>query len=53
MDYEKKYKDLLKRLKNAKEDNNFNDERYCCVIDEIVPELAKSEDERTRIYKEG
>lgn len=42
--YEKKYKDLLKRLENAKEDNNVNDERYCCVIDEIVPELTESED---------
>lgn len=46
--YEKEYKDLLKRLKNAKEDDDFNDERYCCVIDEIVPELAESEDKEMK-----
>ena len=32
----------------TKEDNNVCDERYCCVIDDIVPELKESEDERIK-----
>ena len=48
MNYEPKYEDLIERLKKAKEDNSVNDERYCCVIDKIVPELRESTDERIR-----
>lgn len=43
-----RYDELLKKLQEAKEDNNVCDERYCCVIDDIVPELKESEDERIR-----
>lgn len=45
MDYEQKYKNLVERLMKAKEDYDIADERYCCVIDGLVPEL---EDERIR-----
>lgn len=48
MDYENKYKELLARLQKAKENEEVNDERYCCVIDDIVPEIKESEDERVR-----
>ena len=44
----KAYDELLKKLQEAKEDNNVCDERYCCVIDDIVPELKQSEDDRIR-----
>lgn len=46
--YEKKYKDLIARLQKAKDDDNVCDERFCCVIDEIAPELAEFGDERVR-----
>lgn len=42
----KRYDDILVKLQEAKADNNVCDERYCCVIDDIVPELAESEDEK-------
>ena len=48
MDYEKKYKELVARIKNAYHDENINDERFCCVINEICPELKGSEDEKIR-----
>lgn len=48
MDYEKKYKELLARLQKAKENEEVNDERYCCVIDDIVSELKESEEEKIR-----
>lgn len=44
----KAYDDLLVKLQKAKVDNDVCDERYCCVIDDIVPELKESEDERLR-----
>ena len=44
----KAYDNLLVRLQEAKVDNDVCDDRYCCVIDEIVPELKESEDERIR-----
>jgi hypothetical protein len=44
----KAYDDLLVKLQKAKVDNNVCDERYCCVIDDIVPELIEIEDERIR-----
>ncbi len=44
----KAYDDLLVKLQKAKEDNDVCDDRYCCVIDAIVPELAEPEDERIR-----
>lgn len=44
----KRYDDLLVKLQEAKVDNNVCDERYCCVIDDIVPELKESGDERIR-----
>ena len=54
MDYKKKtieekakrYDDLLVKLQEAKVDNNVCDDRYCCVIDDIVPELKESECEK-------
>ena len=46
--YESKYNDLINRLRKAKEDDSVNDDRYCCVIDDIVPELKESEGERIR-----
>ena len=46
--YESKYNDLINRLRKAKEDDSVNDDRYCCVIDDIVPELKESEDEKIR-----
>ena len=42
--WEQKYKDLIARLQKAKENDDVCDERYCCVIDEIAPELKESED---------
>lgn len=41
MDYKKKYEELLARLQEAKENVYKTDERYCCVIDSIVPELKE------------
>lgn len=38
----KRYDDLLVRLQDAKVDNDVCDDRYCCVIDNIVPELEDS-----------
>ena len=46
--YESKYNDLINRLRKAKEDDSVNDDRYCCVIDDIVPELKESVDEKIR-----
>ena len=48
MDYEKKYKELVEKLTNAYNDNNVNDDRFCCVMDDIIPELAESEYEQIR-----
>ena len=47
----KAYDELLKKLQEAKEDNDVCDERYCCVIDDIVPELKESESEDEKIRK--
>ena len=44
----KAYDDLLVKLQEAKVDNKVCNERYCCVIDDIVPELKENEDERIR-----
>lgn len=44
----KRYDELLVKLQEAKVDNDICDERYCCVIDDIVPELKESEDERIK-----
>jgi hypothetical protein len=44
----KAYDELLVKLQEAKVDNNVCDERYCCVIDDIVPELKESEEEKIR-----
>lgn len=48
MNYEKKYKDILARLEEAKNDNDVCDERYCCVINDIIHELNENEDEKIR-----
>lgn len=45
-----RYDKLLVKLYEAKVDNNVCDERYCCVIDDIVPELKESEDEKIRKF---
>lgn len=44
----KAYDELLVKLQEAKVDDNVCDERYCCVIDNIVPELKESDDERMK-----
>ena len=44
----KRYDELLLKLQKAKVDDNVCDEMYYRVIDDIVPELAKSEDEKIR-----
>lgn len=41
----KRYDEILVKLQKAKVDNNVCDERYCCVIDDIVPELKEDKDE--------
>ena len=46
--YKEKYEDILARLAKAKNDNDVCDERFCCVIDGLIPELAESEDEKIR-----
>ena len=46
--YKEKYEDILARLERAKNDNDVCDERFCCVINDIIPELAESEDEKIR-----
>ena len=48
MDYEKKYKDLVAKLREARNDDGVNDDRFGVVLDGIFPELAESEDERIR-----
>ena len=44
----KRYDELLVKLQEAKIDNNVCDDKYCCVIDDIVPELKESKDEKIR-----
>ena len=44
--YKEKYEAILARLERAKNDNDVCDERFCCVIDDLIPELAESEDEK-------
>lgn len=44
----KRYDEILVKLQKAKVDNNVCDEKYCCVIDDIVPELKESEDEESK-----
>ncbi len=51
MDYKQKYDELIERLRKAKYDDNVCDERFCCVIDEIAPELKENEDELTWLTK--
>ena len=43
MDYKKAYYSLIERLKEAKEDADVCDERYCCVIDGLIQEQEESE----------
>ena len=47
-DYKKKYEDLITSLKKAKDDEMVRDDRFCVVIDNIVPALKESEDEKIR-----
>jgi len=58
MDYEKEYKELVAKLTNAYNDESVNDDRFCCVMNGIMPELAESEDENIRkellsLFKDG
>lgn len=46
--YKEKYEDILARLERAKNDNDVCDERFCCVINDIIPKLAELEDEKVR-----
>jgi len=48
MDYEKEYKELVAKLTNAYNDESLNDERFCCVMNGIMPDLAESEEEKVR-----
>ena len=48
-----RYDELLIKLQKAKVDNDVCDERYCCVIDDIVPELKEIEDERIKTFIRG
>ena len=48
MDYEKAYKDLTKKIKDALADQEVSDADFGVVIGQIAPELAESEDERIR-----
>ena len=50
MNYEKKYNDLVEKLKKAASDPEWEDERFCCVINEHFPECKESEDESIRKY---
>lgn len=52
-DKAERYDELLVKLQEAKEDNNVCDERYCCVIDDIVPELKDGEGEKIRNWLIG
>ena len=42
----KRYDELLVKLQEAKVNEDVCDERFCCVIDDIVPELKENEDEK-------
>ena len=46
MDYEEKYKDLVKRLNKAREEKGVY--TFNSVLDAVAPELKESEDERIR-----
>lgn len=48
MDYEKKYKELIAKLTEAYNDESVNDERFCCVMNNIMPELKESDNEKIR-----
>ena len=47
--YKEKYEDILARLERAKNDDEVCDERFCCVIDDLIPELAESKNEKIRM----
>lgn len=44
--YEKKYNELVEKLKKASMDNDWCDERFCCVISSLFPELKECDDKR-------
>lgn len=48
MDYEKEYKKLIARIKDAYHDESLNDERFCCVVNKICPEIIETEDEKIK-----
>lgn len=43
MTYKEKYENLMARLLKAKDDDDVNDERYCCVIDTIIEQAKEDE----------
>lgn len=47
MDYEKAYKELMDKLRCAR-NGELQDDRFRVVIDRVIPELAESEDEKIR-----
>jgi len=48
MEYKEKYKNVMEVLKKAASDPECEDERFCCVVYDLFPELAESEDERIK-----
>ena len=52
-DKAKRYDELLEKLRKAKVDNDVCDERFCCVIDDIIPELKDGEGEKIRNWLIG
>ena len=48
--YEKRYKELINALQEARNDESKKGYTFCSVIDSIVPQLAESEDEQFRKY---
>ena len=44
--YEKKYNELVEKLKKASVDNDWCDERFCCVISSLFPEIKEGDDKR-------
>lgn len=48
MDYKEKYKNVMEILKKAASDPECEDERFCCVVYGLFPELKENEDEKVR-----
>ena len=51
MDYEKKYKEALKRVRIWKDKSGMPKDRQG-ILDDIFPELKESEDEQNILFEE-